>query len=555
MKELPAFSANTLWQASCLPAWLQFRRALSGVERVQRRLLKHYLAANQDTGYGRRFGFASIRSPAAFQQRLPLTTYEDYAGYIEAIAEGQTNILTSAPVVMFEVTSGSTSPSKLIPYTPTLRAEFQRAIAAWIVDLFRHHPDLKQGLAFWSLTPLVEGRKTTPGGIPIGFEEDSAYLGRWSKSLVDAVMAVPNELKHTQDMDTFRYLTLLFLLRQPGLRLISIWHPTFMSLLLAPLSECWSALLRDIAHGTLSPPGHLAPELEEVLLQHLTADPRRAGNLGRLGPDDCRALWPHLSLISCWLDGQAGSYAEPLRLQFPGVTLQGKGLLATEAFVSLPWIDAGESVLAITSHFFEFLPVDPLTFQPVSDKPRLAHDLETGQCYSVIVTTGGGLYRYCLHDVIRVVAHHGQAPCLRFLGRGDRVSDQFGEKLSEQFVSQVLADLFEDWRMEPTFAMLAPDHSAEGIRYTLYLELPFPQGAGDNLAQLALSLDQRLRESFHYDYCRRLGQLAAPAVFRIQQGALPAYLRACQVRGQRLGDIKVPSLQNSANWSDIFAGL
>jgi hypothetical protein len=555
MTDLLPFLANSLWMASCLPAWFRFCRAIADVEHVQRRILKDCLAANQKTDYGRRFDFASISSVDSFQESVPVTTYKDYADSIEATGQGYTNLLTSEPVTMFEVTSGSTSPSKLIPYTPSLRAEFQRAIAAWIVDLFRHSPDLKHGPAYWSITPLIEGRKTTAGGIPIGFEEDSAYLGQWTKSLVDTVLAVPNEVKNIQDMETFRYITLLFLLRQPHLRLISVWHPSFLSLLLAPLSKWWSALLEDIAQGTLSPPGSLDPDLEEVWLQDLSPDPQRAGDLASLHKDDYQSLWPHLGLISCWLDSHAGSYASALQSRFPEVFFQGKGLLATEAIVSFPWMGAEESVLAITSHFFEFLAVDPLTFEPISNWPRLAHQLEKGEIYSVIVTTGGGLYRYHLGDVVQVVAHHDRVPCIRFLGRGDKVSDHFGEKLCEQFVDQVLKDLFREHQLNPTFAMLAPDDGPEGIYYALYLELPPQQRTRDSLARLALDLDRKLGRNFHYEYCRRLGQLAEPAIFQISQGAMAAYIQACQVRGQRLGDIKLPSLQRTGNWRELFTNL
>ena len=548
---LPLF-ANNLWQAFCMRAWYQFRRAVVKVEQVQRRILRNYLIANQNTDYGRRFNFASITSVESFQKKVPITTYEDYLGLIEAIGEGQPKVLTADPVMMLEVTSGSTSPSKLIPYTQSLRSEFQRAIAAWIVNLFRHNPDLKKGPAYWSITPLIEGRKTTPGGIPIGFEEDSAYLGLWGKRLVDAALAVPNDVKDLQDVRTFRYITLLFLLRQPTLRLISIWNPTFLSLLLAPLSKWWRALIKDIANGTLSPPSSLDSDLRQALLRRLPPDPHRASILASIQPDDCQAIWPHLSLISCWMDGPAAPYAEALRTKFPNIFFQGKGLIVTEAFVSFPMIGVRGSVLAATSHFFEFLPVDAQTLSPSSMQPRLAHQLEKGQAYSVVVTTGGGLYRYNLHDVVKVVNHFAQAPCLQFLGKGDKVSDWFGEKLHEQFVANVLEDLFCEHGLSPIFAMLAPDDNQKDFHYTLYLELPSNQRARDGLADLALNLDQKLRRNFHYDYCRKLGQLADLEIFWIDQGAMEAYLHACQVQGQRLGDIKPSPLQKTTGWGNYF---
>ncbi len=548
----PTF-ANDLWQLSCIPAWLQFQLATVNVAAVQRRILRDNLRANRDTEYGRRYGFACIDSVESFQGNVPLTTHEDYQEPIETISRGQRNVLVAEPVRMFEVTSGSTSASKLIPYTRSLRSEFQRAIAAWIVDLFGHHPDLKKGPAYWSITPLIEGRKTTRGGIPIGFEEDSAYLGLWGRNLVDTILAVPGDVKNARSMDAFRYTTLLYLLRQPELRLISVWNPSFLSLLLGPLAEWWPALIKDIACGTLSPPNTLHTDVRRSLLQRLAPNPRRADVLASTQPDDYPAIWPRLGLISCWMDGPAATPAQALQALFPNVLFQGKGLIATEAFVSFPMIGITGSVLAVTSHFFEFLPVDPQTFGSSSAQPQLAHQLEKGRIYSVVVTTGGGLYRYHLHDLVEVVGHLHQSPCLQFLGKGDKVSDWFGEKLHEQFVASVLEDLFREHDISPVFAMLAPEDTQEGFRYTLYLEPACKERSRDSLADLAQDLDRKLGQSFHYGYCRRLGQLTDPEIFWIDQGATQAYLQACEARGQRLGGVKPSVLQRATGWSKYFS--
>lgn len=40
--------------------------------------------------------------------------------------------------------------------------------------------------------------------------------------------------------------------------------------------------------------------------------------------------------------------------------------------------------------------------------------------------TDGGLYRYRLHDLVRVTGFYNQAPCLEFLGRDSLVSDNRG---------------------------------------------------------------------------------------------------------------------------------
>ena len=62
--------------------------------------------------------------------------------------------------------------------------------------------------------------------------------------------------------------------------------------------------------------------------------------------------------------------------------------------------------------------------------------------YTLLLTTGGGLYRYKLCDRVIVDDFVHQTPSLRFLGQDDRVSDLFGEKLSDGFVARVLEQLF-----------------------------------------------------------------------------------------------------------------
>lgn len=543
MSRWASILAHDVWLAAGYPEWRRFQHAVQRVEEEQAHLLQTYLRANRNTSYGRRHDFAALRSPADYQRRVPLTTYDDYSADVEAIGQGQVGVLTAEPVRMFELSSGSSAASKLIPYTAGLKAEFQRGLAAWIFDLYTHVPALKGGPAYWSITPLTPGPRVTSAGLSIGFEEDSAYLGPLGQPLVETLMAVPNVVKHIDDVAAFRYATLLFLLRRPELRLISVWNPTFLSLLLEPLPRWWEQLLDDLASGSLHPPAPLAPAASSALQRYLRPAPRRAAALRRLSPTDYSTIWPRLGLLSCWADGPSAAYARRLTdSYFPRTPLQGKGLLATEAFVSFPLWGVEDSVLSVHSHFFEFLPEGE-----TAREPYLAHQLERGQTYAVVVTTGGGLYRYQLHDLVEVTGHVGQAPRLRFVGKQAHVSDWFGEKLNERFVAQTLEQLFALYQLAPAFALLAPDDAPEGFRYTLYLELPSVPPP-----TLAADLDHALCENFHYDYCRKLGQLSTAQVYLTAPNAADAYLRACQARGQKLGNVKPMLLQKTTGWGVYF---
>ena len=490
-------------------------------------MLWRLLQANADSEFGRRYGFSTVRSVTDYQQRVPLLTYEDYRPAIDRVAAGSPGVLTRESVRLLEPTSGSAGATKLVPYTASLQREFQRGIRPWIADLFVHRPELTRGQAYWSVSPVAASPARTCGGIPIGFEDDSCYVGGWQQRLLRIIMAAPAALGHVSDLEAFRYLTLLALIRSANLRLISVWHPTFLAWLLDPLPEWGDALLR------------------EPVLATRRADVLRAALRSRT-PAECHAaLWPHLALISCWTDANAAAPAARVARLFPHARIQGKGLIATEGLVSFPLMGHEGAALALRSHFLEFVA------QTGSDGlPHLAHELDRGQRYAVVVSTGGGLYRYQLQDIVEVVGHIRQCPLIRFVGRQGHVSDWFGEKLNEAYVANVLRDALARAGVCPAFAMLACDDTLPRPAYVLYIETQEPD---DSLATLAGAIESALRRTFHYDYARRLGQLAPLQVFR-SEGAGDAYLNAAVRAGQRPGDVKPLALDRRTGWSQILRG-
>jgi hypothetical protein len=252
-------------------------------------------------------------------------------------------------------------------------------------------------------------------------------------------------------------------------------------------------------------------------------------------------LWPHLRVISCWGDANAQAPAENLAALFPHARVQRKGLIATEAFVSFPVVGHDNAALSVRSHFFEFLPDG-------SDRPQLAHQLERGGLYSVVVTTGGGLYRYLLGDQIQVTGHIQECPLVRFIGRQDSVSDWFGEKLNDAHASRVLEKTFKRLSIAPSFAILACD-TVPPPGYVLYIDA---DANDDLLARAADAIDMGLRENFHYDYARRLGQLECVRAIRVPDGA-KTFSDGAARNGQRLGDIKVPALERRSAGSGAFS--
>ena len=92
--------ANTLWFLSCVPESLAFRRACRAVARTQQGLLLRLLQRNAQSAIGQRYGFASIRTVAEYQARVPCSDYDEYEAAIQRIGAGEAGVLTADPVLL-----------------------------------------------------------------------------------------------------------------------------------------------------------------------------------------------------------------------------------------------------------------------------------------------------------------------------------------------------------------------------------------------------------------------------------------------------------------------
>jgi len=518
--------ANAAWLARNLAAARRFARALDDPRGMQAEWLRRALAQHAASEVGRTLDFAAIGSADEFARRVPLTDHDSaVAPVIERIRRGEPCVLSADRVTHLVPTSGSTGARKLIPFTAGLQRGFDGAIGAWTVDLARRRPGITGGPAYWSISPLAEADRPTaaPGAVPIGFADDASYLGGTSAWLVRQVLAVPESLARVADARAFWRLTALALLRQPELRLISIWHPTFLECLVEAAADAWPELLDAVASGEC--PWASAVPVGARALWRAAPDPRRAAALRGIGRDRWPGWWPALQVVSCWGDQAAEPGWRRLARMLPAVLVQAKGLLATEAVVTIPW--GGHTPVAVTSHYFEFL--------DEQGGARGVHQLQRGECYEVVVTNGGGLWRYRLGDIVECTGHVRETPSLRFLGRAGRVSDLRGEKLSEVFVASVVRALWPAGDA-PVFAALRACDSGREAHYELLVdEASMPDAAGS----LADRLDAALHANPHYALARRLGQLLPPRIV----GANAAQRREELAAGRaRIGDVKPNAL-------------
>lgn len=546
---LITYGINTAWMWRSIPEWKAYQTATRCVEKTQLHTLRRIVSKNQACQFAKAFQFSSIQSIADYQRMVPLMSDEIYEEMLQKIVVGESQVLTDEPILLLQPTSGTTHGRRLVPYTASLRAEYQRSVAAWIGNLYSAQPQIRQGRAYWSISPTHHDEDITANGLRIGFDDDTAYLGVAERWLARRILVAPADIGKERDPKRFRYLTLLSLLAASDLALISIWSPTFLTALLIELHAHDQQLVDDMRHGTL---------LGENKMRS-RANPRRADWLSSVlgqqtgGSFDCKQLWPKLACISCWMDGASQLPAQTLKEAFADTFFQAKGLMATEGTISFPIVGANGCGLAIRSHFYEFQQLDS-----PEERCLLAHELEVGRRYTVVLTTGGGLYRYRLHDVVEVTGSLNESPLLRFIGRSNHTSDLVGEKLHETFVQKCINRLLSNFDLSASFAMLIPRSIPKSARhadhyYELLLEL---RSNNIDPEQLETALDQELQQNFHYKVARGLSQLKSARINLLPGPpgtAWLAYERQRLEQGQIIGNIKPMALgvdDSSIIWHD-----
>ena len=81
----------------------------------QEKWFNYLIQKARQTSFGQDHSFHTINSKQAFQKNVPIRNYEDLKDYIEAIIQGDSNVLWPGKPKYFGKTSGTTSGVKYIP--------------------------------------------------------------------------------------------------------------------------------------------------------------------------------------------------------------------------------------------------------------------------------------------------------------------------------------------------------------------------------------------------------------------------------------------------------
>ena len=455
----------------------KFEKALGNCEKVQRIMLQQILLTNNQSPWGQSQGLAKIKNYSDFTDHFPVTEYMDWH---KVILQDKTNGVghLNRTVTRYEATSGSTGARKWIPYTPLFLSEINRAAQTWIHDLYKSYPAVKSGKHFWSLSWIPDDLRKDQDS------DDLNLFPWWQIPLLKKFMVMNPAIQNAPTSESAWHATKLLLCSTEDLTLLSVWSPSYALNLIYEIFRDRvqiAAMLKTKSWGIFS----------SELAAHT---PCTRANF----PSECadletfvQMLWPKLVLISCWRAGPSSGLAAELADIFKKVSIQGKGLWATEGVVTFPWKD--KYPLAIRSHFFEFRCLQ-------TEKIFPAWELQMHQEVQPLITSSNGILRYALPDRIKVTEFFKQTPCFEFLGRMDGV-DLVGEKVAYATASQIIVELNLQFPEAKITCLAASVSDAKAQYWVIGL------GNLETAATIAYAAEEKLLKLHHYRIARELHQI------------------------------------------------
>lgn len=462
--------------------------------RYNTELLMRMLDDNKDTEYGRKYGFADIKSVAEFQERVPLTTFDDYAGYVYRMTEGgESGLISAYNIAHYAKTSGTMGNPKRIPVSDRAMGVMNR------YNMQLRTKIICDAIGFdWANPPylnLIESQLTTlKNGATYG-AISAKVIGQMGDYL-PMLMTSPLEALVPDPKTNTRYLHARFALMNPEITSMGFSFSSILLELMQYIESEWEMLVDDIEKGTIDESVKMPADVRASVLGKIQPMPERAAQLREIfsqGFDEpiMPKIWPNLTIFSGVATGGFATYYNKLRQRYAGdgVRLFYVGLNASEGILSVPMdVDCPDSVLIPDSVFYEFIPID-------SEDPGdivTIDGVEVGKTYEIVITNQSGFYRYRIRDAVKVTGMYNNTPMIQFQYRIDQTISVLGEKTTEL----VLRGVAEHVERELGYSMedfsVFGDVDSVPMRYVMLMEATLPEGLDPGA--VAAELDKGLCE-------------------------------------------------------------
>lgn len=358
---------------------------------VQEEILFGLLKSAENTVLGKKYEYSSIKNYETFNERIPVSTYEELEPYIEQTRQGAQNIFWNSNIKYFAKSSGTTNAkSKFIPVSSEALDNNHYKASKDLLCLYLNNNEDSQ---------MFTGKSLRLGGSKQLYENNNTFFGDLSAILIDN-MPMWAEFSSTPSNKT---------------SLMSDWETKLPAIIKESSLENVTSLAG-------------VPSWMMVLLNKALEENKKSNIL---------EIWPN---VEVYFHGGVSfdPYREQYKNLFPKDNFKYYEIYnASEGFFGLQDRNNSSELLLMLDYgiFYEFIPMD--TFGKEDQKVIPLSEVEIGKNYALVITTNSGLWRYLIGDTIRFTSLNPFR--IKVTGRTKHHINVFGEELMVENTDSALA--------------------------------------------------------------------------------------------------------------------
>ncbi len=472
---------------------------------VQEELLMNLIRLSEGTLVGRNYDFFTIRSYQTFNERVPISTYEDLQPLIEKTRQGEQNIFWPTPIKWFAKSSGTTNAkSKFIPVSNEALEDCHYKGSKDLLCLYLNDNEDSN---------LFIGKSLRLGGSSQIYENNNTYFGDLSAILIEN-MPIWAEFSSTPSS---------------RVSLMSEWEAKIPAI----IKEAKNENVTSFAG---------VPSWMLVLLHKV------------LEENDKQSLfdiWPNLEVYF-----HGGVSFDPYREQYKKILPRNEFQYyeiynASEGFFAIQDLNNSNDLLLMLDYgiFYEFIPMD--VFGTGQEKAIRLSEVELHKNYAIVITTNSGLWRYLVGDTVRFTSLNPYR--IRVTGRTKHHINVFGEELMVENTDRAIARTCELTNSEIVDYTVAPIFMKDKEKGAHEWIIEFKK-TPENTETFQKILDETL-QSLNSDYeAKRYNNMTLnPLVLQVARpGLFYDWLKEQDKLG---GQHKIPRLSNQRDYLEQLKGM
>ncbi len=472
---------------------------------VQEELLFGLLKSSENTVLGKKYDYQSIKNYQTFNERIPVSTYEELEPYIEQTRQGAQNIFWNSTIKYFAKSSGTTNAkSKFIPVSSEALENNHYKASKDLLCMYLNNNENSQ---------LFTGKSLRLGGSKELYENNNTFFGDLSAILIDN-MPMWAEFSSTPSNKT---------------SLMSNWETKLPAIIKESSLENVTSLAG-------------VPSWMMVLLNKTLEENKKTNIL---------EIWPN---VEVYFHGGVSfePYKEQYKNLFPKDDFKYYEIYnASEGFFALQDQNNVSELLLMLDYgiFYEFIPMD--TFGKENQKVIPLSEVELHKNYALVITTNSGLWRYLIGDTIRFTSL--QPFRIKVTGRTKHHINVFGEELMVENTDVALAKTCETLHCEVVDYTVAPifmNGKEKGAHEWMIEFKKHP----DNMANFSALLDKNIQHlNSDYEAKRFNNMTLNPLVVNVARTNL--FYDWLKQQDKLGGQHKVPRLSNERKFLEALKGM